>query len=429
MNAPDPPRARAIAWSLAVTQTIGYGVLFYAYAVVTLPMEAELGWTRAETSGAFSLGLLLSGLAAWPIGRLVDRHGARALLTVGSIAGGAAVLAWASVTSLLQLYLVQAAIGLILAAVTYDVAFAVIARWFRRERRIHALLIVTMVAGLASTIFVPLTQALVDATGWRDALRVLAVTLWIGTVPLHAWVVRRAPGAADARENGAGAGPCTNAARAVLHAAADAHGEEPSVPAREAWRQGPFWWLTTAFALDRMVTVAVGAHAVPMLLERGHPSGLVAAVAGSIGLLQVAGRLLFAPATRHASLARLTVATFAVRAASLAAVAWLPGLPGLIAFAGLFGLSNGAATLARAGLVADTFGPRHYGAINGSMTTAVALLQTLAPLGVGALRVATGGYGAALAGLLTLAVIGGVAVEVPRARGRFRSAPQGTATL
>ena len=399
---PDPPRARAIAWTLAVTQTIGYGVLFYAYAVVTLPMETELGWTRAETSGAFSLGLLLAGLAAWPVGRWVDRHGARGILTVGSIAAGAAVLGWSYVTTLAQLYAVQAAIGLILAAVTYEVAFAVIARWFRRERRIRALLIVTMVAGLASTIFVPLTQALVDGVGWRAALRVLAGIVWVGTVPLHAWAVRRAPEAAEAD------GPSD---------------EESSISAPDAWRRGPFWWLTGAFALDRMVTVAIGAHAVPMLLERGHPAALVAAVAGSIGLLQVAGRLVFAPATRRVSLARLTTATFAVRAASLVAVAWLPGLPGLIAFAGLFGLSNGAATLARAGLVAETFGPRHYGAVNGSMTTAVALLQTVAPLAVGALRVATGDYDGALLALLVLALAGGVAIEVPRRRGGLPDRP------
>lgn len=401
---PDPARARAIAWSLALTQAIGYGVLFYAYAVVTLPMERELGWTRAQTSGAFSLGLLLAGLAAWPIGRWVDRHGARGVMTIGSLTGGALLLGWSQAATLLQLYLVQAAIGLVLAAVTYEVAFTVVARWFRRERRIRALLIVTMVGGLASTIFVPTTQALVDEVGWRSALVVLGIVLWIGTVPLHALVLRREPQA------GAGLD------EAAAHA-------ERSIRTSDAWRDGLFWWLTSAFALDRMITVAIGAHAVPMLLERGHPAALVAGVAGSIGLIQVAGRVVFAPATRFASLPVLTGVTFGIRIASLVVVGTLPGLAGLAAFALLFGLSNGAATLARAGLVADTFGPRHYGAINGSMTTAVALLQTVAPLAVGALRVATGDYGAALAALVVLGVAGLLSVEIPRRRGAWRARP------
>ena len=400
----DPTRARAIAWSLAVTQAIGYGVLFYAYAVVTLPMERELGWTRAQTSGAFSLGLLLAGLAAWPIGRFVDRRGARGIMTVGSLAGGALLIAWSRVTTLPQLFLVQAGIGLVLAAVTYEVAFTVIARWFRRERRIRALLIVTMVGGLASTIFVPATQALVDGVGWRSALVVLAVVLWLGTVPLHGLVLRREPDGGDL-ERDAVAPP------------------ERSIRAVDAWRDGRFWWLTAAFALDRMITVAIGAHAVPMLLERGHPAALVAGVAGSIGLIQVAGRVVFAPATRIASLPILTGITFGVRIASLIAVATLPGLFGLATFALFFGLSNGAATLARAGLVAETFGPRHYGAINGGMTTAVALLQTIAPLAVGALRVATGDYGAALAALVVLGVAGLLSVEIPRRRGAWSARP------
>lgn len=412
-SSPDPSRARAIAWSLSITQVIGYGVLFYAFAVVTLPMENELGWTRAQTSGAFSLGLLISGLAAWPIGRWVDRHGARGLMTIGSLAGGALMVAWSNVSTLPQLYLVQAGIGLVLAAVTYQVAFAVIARWFRRERRIRALLIVTVVGGLASTIFIPATQALVDGSGWRTAVFTLGIVLWIGTVPLHALVLRREPGVASA----------SVASASVAVPVDETPSDEASMSAGEAWRGTVFWWLTSAFALDRMITVAIGAHAVPMLLERGHPAALVAGVAGSIGLIQVAGRIVFAPATKFVSLSALTVATFVVRFLSLVAVWLFPGLVGLIGFALFFGLSNGAATLARAGLVAETFGPRNYGAINGSMTTAVALLQTVAPLAVGALRVATGDYSAALMFLIALAVVGGFSVEIPRRRGAWRARP------
>src|SRR5690606_41314948 len=83
-----------IAWALAVTQTVGFGVLFYAFQVFTLPMEAELGLSRAQTSGAYSLALLLSGLAAVPVGRWVDRRGARLLMTVASLAGAGLLLAW-----------------------------------------------------------------------------------------------------------------------------------------------------------------------------------------------------------------------------------------------------------------------------------------------------------------------------------------------
>lgn len=98
-----------IAWTLAVTQTVGYGVLFYAFSVSIKPMEAELGWSRAEMSGAFSLALLLSGLVAIPVGRWVDRRGARGVMTMGSGLGALLMLAWSLTDSLTTFYLIQGA--------------------------------------------------------------------------------------------------------------------------------------------------------------------------------------------------------------------------------------------------------------------------------------------------------------------------------
>src|SRR5690554_7722324 len=97
-----------IAWALAVTQTVGYGVLYYAFSVFTLPMEAELGLNRAQTAGAFSLSLLLSGFAAMPVGRWVDANGARSLMSIGSTADALLVLLWSFVTNLPGLYAVHA---------------------------------------------------------------------------------------------------------------------------------------------------------------------------------------------------------------------------------------------------------------------------------------------------------------------------------
>jgi MFS family permease len=386
-----------IAWALAVTQTVGYGVLFYAFSVFMRPMEAELGWSRAQTSGAYSLALLLSGLAAVPIGRWVDAHGARLLMTAGSLAGALLILAWSFVASLPALYLVQAGIGLVMAAVLYEVAFTVITTWFRRDR-IRAMLIVTLVAGLASTIFIPLATLLVEEFGWRAALRLLALILAACTVPLHALVLRHHPRQLGLEVDG------------LPGAAAGRTPAEHSVEARDALRSGVFWWLSAAFALDRITVVAIAAHVVPLLLERGYSPGLVAAAAGSIGLMQLAGRLLFAPATSRLSLVMLTVITFAVRAVALVALLLVPGLAGLWSFAALFGLANGASTLARAGLVADVFGPAHYGSINGSIAMLVALAQTAAPLAVGALHDYTGSYSLALRLLLAAALLAAGAV-------------------
>src|SRR5947199_3972754 len=98
--------------TLGVTETISWGILFYAFTVFLAPMQAEMGWSRGEMSGAFSVGLLLAGLAAVPVGRWLDRRGPRLLMSLGSCAASLLVLAWAGVSSLPQLYLLWAAIGL-----------------------------------------------------------------------------------------------------------------------------------------------------------------------------------------------------------------------------------------------------------------------------------------------------------------------------
>lgn len=385
-SAPRTFHGWRIAWALAVTQTVGFGILFYAFQVFTLPMEVELGLTRAQTSGAYSVALLLSGLAAVLVGRWVDRHGARGLMTVGSLAGAALVYAWSYVGSLTALYVVQAGIGLVMSAVLYDVAFTVLAVWFRR-RRLQAMLIVTLVAGLASTVFVPLATWLVEALGWREALRALALLSLVTTVPLHGLVLRDNPRRLGTGPDGDPLSPDGESA------------PEPSVGVREALRTRAFWWLTSAFTFDRIGTVAMAAHSVPLLLERGYDPALVATVVGLVGAMQLAGRLLFTPAARGVDLATLAAITFGVRtAAFLLLVLPLPAW-GLFVFAALFGGANGASTLARPALVAARFGSANFGAISGSMTTLVALAQTVAPLAVGALRVATGDYSAALVAL------------------------------
>ena len=71
-----------------------------------------------------------------------------------------------------------------MAAVLYPPAFAALTRWYG-DRRAHALTVLTLVAGLSSTIFAPLTAALLDRLSWRATYVVLAIVLGVVTVPAH----------------------------------------------------------------------------------------------------------------------------------------------------------------------------------------------------------------------------------------------------
>jgi len=114
-----------IALTLAITETISWGILYYAFAVFIRPMELDTGWSRTELTGAFSLALLLRGAMAVPVGIWIDRHGARLLMTVASLLASALLVLWSQADDLAIFYLVWSGLGLCMAALFYEPAFTV----------------------------------------------------------------------------------------------------------------------------------------------------------------------------------------------------------------------------------------------------------------------------------------------------------------
>jgi MFS family permease len=377
--------------TLGLTETVSWGILYYAFGVFLRPMAADLGWSRAGASGAFTLATLLSGAAAVPAGRWLDRHGPRALMTAGSCAGTLLVLAWAGVRDLLALYLIWAGIGVAMAAVLYDPAFATVTAWFAHGRgaRARALTAVTLMAGLASTIFVPLAAWLVQAQGWRLALVTLAAVLGAATIPLHALLLRRPPGQPAPGERTGGV----------------AGGLSPGA----VLRLPGFPWAATAFSLYYLAATGVGVHLVAYLTERGYGAATAAAATGLVGVTQVAGRLFFAPLEGRLPRRRLTALVLLVQPVALGLLLLGRGSAALIAFVVLFGASRGVVTLARATLVADRYGAARYASVAGVLTLWVTCAQAAGPLALGFGRDAAGSYDPALWALTGVALAAALA--------------------
>ncbi|HEY0971276.1 MAG TPA: MFS transporter, partial [Gemmatimonadales bacterium] len=182
----------ALVGALGLTATVSYGVLAYGFAAFITPMGAELGWSKTQITGAFSLAELVAGASAIPVGRWVDRHGARALMTTGAVLAALLLVAWSHVRSLPAFYALWALMGVAMAMVLYEPAFAVVTTWFR-TRRSRALTVLTFMGGFASVVFVPLATVLVAGQGWRSALLVLAALYAALTIPTHALLLRRRP--------------------------------------------------------------------------------------------------------------------------------------------------------------------------------------------------------------------------------------------
>src|SRR5215475_548680 len=177
-----------MVWTMAIAQIISWGTLFYSFSLFVVPMEESLGWSRPLLNGALSLGLLSTGVVAFPVGAWIDRHGGRSVMTLGSLLGGLLLFAWAQVETPWAFYLIWALIGASLAGVLYEPAFAVLTATFGPDAR-RAITALTLVGGFASTVFMPLTQLLIATVGWRQALLVLGGLNLAVCLPLHALFV------------------------------------------------------------------------------------------------------------------------------------------------------------------------------------------------------------------------------------------------
>ncbi|MEU0570429.1 MFS transporter [Nonomuraea sp. NPDC005983] len=370
------PRSRhgwRIVAALAVTQTIGYGVLYYAFSVFLTPMAADLHASTTQIAAALTLSILIAALCAPLAGRWLDAHGGRGLMSAGSILGTVAVLAWSRVDSLLQLYAVFAVIGIACAMVLYESAFAVIVSWFdgNARGRANALLALTVVAGFASSIFLPLTGLLVDRYGWRQALVILALIYGVAAIPLHAFVLRRRIHAE--RE------PVTAEARAQI--------------VKAATRRRPFWLLVIAFTANGGAVSVMAVLLITYLIHLGHSPVLAATLAGLLGVLSVTGRLVTTGLQARLPAALIAAAIFAVQGG---AVLLLPlvgrTVPGAIGCVLGFGLGFGIASITLPHLLVGRYGTAAYASLSGRIAAFSVADKALAPLGAVALAQAVG-YG------------------------------------
>jgi MFS family permease len=400
------PYGWVLVAALSVTETISWGIVYYTFPVLLQSMERDLGISRVAATGALSAALAVSALAGVPVGRWLDRHGPRALMTAGSCLATGLLLAWSRVHSVGGLYAVWAAMGLAMAGILYEPAFVAVVHWFP-ERRERALLILTLVAGLASTIFMPVAAWLLGRFGWRATVQLLAVFLAATTIPIHAFVLRSNP-----------------AGRGAVMGTAEPAAE--GVPLRTALATVVFWVLALAFAESSFVAVAVSVHAVPYLTQRGYPSTLAAAAVGWMGAMQLVGRLLFVPVSTWFGTGRATAAIFLAQGAGLVLLAMSGHLSLLLLTIVLLGSANGMATLARATTIADRFGRRYYGSVSGAVAMGANGARALGPIGASVLAIWLGGYGRTFEAMAIMAVLAGMAVVAMEMRPRTplgRSAP------
>ena len=174
-----------------VAMALGSGLSMSSFGLYVRPLEEEFGWTRAETSLAFSAAVLSSGLTAPIIGYWTDTHGARPVVVLGVALSVAAFALLASTQSLWQFYVFYAIHATCRQMMFFLPFQALTSQWFRRRRGV-ALSILGSGFSLGGLLVVPLIAAVIGSFGWRGAYLFSAGGMAL-FLPLAFLVIRNRP--------------------------------------------------------------------------------------------------------------------------------------------------------------------------------------------------------------------------------------------
>lgn len=375
---------------LGIGQICSWGTLYYSFPQLAEAMRQDLGFSKPELYGAATVGLMLSGLAAYPVGAAIDRGYGRAVMTGASVLAGLLLIAWSQTSDLALFYLIFAGVGLLQAATLYEPAFAVVARRYGADGARRGITALTLWGGFASTVFIPLIEILLSAYGWRATLLVLGGVNLVLCAGLYAAVI-------DPRLDIAH-GVSAEASRAVREAGGQAVRSMLVLPV--------FWAVMAAFVVYYAAFSALNFHFYPMLLERGVDVTTVVATIAIIGPAQVAGRILIWLFAARATVRWIGSVVLALLPMSLLALLLMPAeFAYLAAFAAVYGTINGITTIVRGMAVPEMLSRQAYGAINGLITAPTLFVRALAPAGAAFLWAAAGGYDAVLTAIIVGALV------------------------
>lgn len=351
-SSPSDAGLRRVLVTLCLTQITSWGVLYYAFPVLSVQITASTGWSQPAVTAGFSAALVTSALVGIGVGRWLDRRGPHVVMTAGAVLGPASLVAVSFSPNFAWFIVAWIAVGVAMGAVLYPPAFAALTRWYG-PRHVGALTTLTLVAGLASTVFAPLVAALASVMDWRTTYLALAAILATVTIPAHLIGLRQ---------------PWPPAP----------HHHLVQSTGRTA-RSRPFVALTIAFALATCASYAIIVNLIPLMSERGISPNVAAIALGLGGVGQVLGRLGYGTLVRRVGIRPRTVLVFAGVAVTTALLGIFTSVVALTVAVVFSGCVRGIMTLLQATAVTERWGATHYGHLSGILAAPITLSTAMGP--------------------------------------------------
>jgi predicted MFS family arabinose efflux permease len=346
-------------------------LLVYTFSVFLKPLTEEFGWTRESASLAFGIAALTVAACSPPLGLLLDRYPVRRIVLPCLIVFGLAFASLRLMTAhIWHLYAVFFSLGIVGNGTAQFAYSRALTTWFQ-QRRGTAFAVLMTGGAIGAIAWPPITQALIQTTGWRNAAFVLGVVVLVIGLPLASRVQER-PGFVIETHASSGASTA------------------------EALRSRIFWIVVIVLFCSSIGQNGAITHLSALLTDRSVSPGDAALATSALGGAALFGRLLtgwlidrfFAP---RVALVMLLLAALGVLILSVARSM----STGMLA-ASLIGFGMGGEGDVTPWLLAKYFGLRSFSVLYGLTWTAYAIAGAIGPLIMGKAFDASGSYQALL---------------------------------
>jgi len=356
--------------------TVLYGTQ-YSFGVFFKPMSDQFGWTRALTSGPFSLSMILGGLLSILAGRLSDKFGPRIVVTFGGIIFGSGYLLMSRITNLWGLYLSYGVLVAIGSSTLYVPLVAMMARWFSKRR---GLMIGIGISGIGFGIGVvpAIASQLIISFDWRTSLFVVGAASLV-IIVLTAQLLKAEPEKLVLRDNG------------DRNTEANATVRVEGLSFNESIKTRQFWMIFIAWVMYGFFYQVGVVHTVPYATDLGMSALAAATVLTIIGLIGILGRIGVGFTGDRFSNKTTVLVSFALLAVAYLGLSASGTVQMLYIFAILYGIFSGVGILI-APIIAENFGFKELGAVTGAMMFANTIGGAISPTLAGYIFDATGSY-------------------------------------
>ena len=323
----------------------------YSFGVFFQPLLEEFGWTRAMTSGAFSLSLALLSLFGVVAGKLTDRFGPRIVVTVCGFFLGLGYLLMSQVSTIWQLYLFYGVIIGIGMSTAFVPLVSTVARWFVKRRGMMTGFAASGL-GMGTLIMPPVANWLISIYGWRTSYMIVG-SIALVLVILAAQFLRRDPGQIGQSPYGGD----------ELQTGRDARVLGLSLP--EAIHTRQFWLLGVAVLCFTLGLGTILVHIVPHAVGLGISPGSAALILAIIGGTGTGGRVIMGSACDRISNKFTLIIGFTLLSVSLFWLSPAKELWLLYLCAAIFGFGYGGISAVISPTVAELFRLSSHGTILG----------------------------------------------------------------